>query len=338
MSTTLKSLKEAMSARLRLAAALAREEQKRKDKDAARAAREAQQKAQQPKPPVKEAREPNGMTEEADMDKTITFKSFRASLQEKKLTPVEMKKREEVAKAIERENPKMPMGMKMAIATKTAKRVAEQAYMGKGNHRPGWMLKADPELAKKFKEKQDLYKAKVKAYGNPAAGKSIKEELGLDESVKTTHENPLVTVHDKDGLHTHANLSTANSIFNTNVKHTDVHKGPVHVTSGREDKNKLKFAISKHHAQAVKDEEKFKKEYGESVEDQHLCAKHVRSSLLGDGVVLEAQHAEPDEEGNIEWYMVEFKTGISKVYTEDLEIMIAEYHGNHKKKKRMTNG
>ena len=48
MSTTLKSLKEAMSARLRLAAALAREEQKRKDKDAARAAREAQQKAQQP--------------------------------------------------------------------------------------------------------------------------------------------------------------------------------------------------------------------------------------------------------------------------------------------------
>ena len=72
--------------------------------------------------------------------------------------------------------------------------------------------------------------------------------------MKTTHKNPLVTVHDKDGLHTHANLSTANDIFNTNVKHTDVHKGPVSVTSGREDKKKLKFAISMHHKKAVKEE------------------------------------------------------------------------------------
>jgi len=46
-------------------------------------------------------------------------------LDEKKLTPAEMKKREEVAKAIKRENPKMPMGKKMAIATATAKKVAE---------------------------------------------------------------------------------------------------------------------------------------------------------------------------------------------------------------------
>jgi len=47
------------------------------------------------------------------------------SIDEKKLTPAEMKKREEVAKAIARENPKMPMGKKMAIATATAKKVAE---------------------------------------------------------------------------------------------------------------------------------------------------------------------------------------------------------------------
>lgn len=115
--------------------------------------------------------------------------------------------------------------------------------------KPGWMLKKDPELAKKVKEKEELHKAKVKAMGNPAAGKSVREEYEpIEEQVKTTHEDPLVTVHDKDGLHTHANLSTANRIFNTNVKHTDVHKGPVSVTSGREDKQKLKFAISKHHA------------------------------------------------------------------------------------------
>ena len=46
-------------------------------------------------------------------------------LSEKKLTPAEKKKREEIARAIERENPDMPMDKKMAIATATAKRVAE---------------------------------------------------------------------------------------------------------------------------------------------------------------------------------------------------------------------
>ena len=44
---------------------------------------------------------------------------------EKTLTPAELKKREQIAKAIKRENPNMPMGKKMAIATATAKKVAE---------------------------------------------------------------------------------------------------------------------------------------------------------------------------------------------------------------------
>jgi hypothetical protein len=48
------------------------------------------------------------------------------TIEEKKLTPAEIKKREEVAKAIARENPKMPMAKKMAIATATAKKVAEE--------------------------------------------------------------------------------------------------------------------------------------------------------------------------------------------------------------------
>lgn len=115
---------------------------------------------------------------------------------------------------------------------------------------PGYMLKADPALAKKVKEKQDLHKIRAKAMGNPAAGKSIKE------SVKTTHEDPLVTVHDKNGLHTHANLSTANAIFATNVKHTDVHKGPVTVSTkghGGRLSQTLKFAISKHHETEMKE-------------------------------------------------------------------------------------
>jgi hypothetical protein len=94
------------------------------------------------------------------------------------------------------------------------------------------------------------------ADGNKANFKqNMKEEAEqIDEKVKTTHENPLVTVHDKNGLHTHANLSTANKIFNTKVKHTDVHAGPVKTKDGHETKNNLTFAISKHHASAMKEE------------------------------------------------------------------------------------
>ena len=48
-------------------------------------------------------------------------------LREKTLTPAEKKKREEIAKAMEKDNPDMPMDKKMAIATATAKRVAEKS-------------------------------------------------------------------------------------------------------------------------------------------------------------------------------------------------------------------
>lgn len=51
------------------------------------------------------------------------------NMNEKTLTPAEIKKREEIAKSMERDNPGMPMAKKMAIATATAKRVAEEAEM-----------------------------------------------------------------------------------------------------------------------------------------------------------------------------------------------------------------
>lgn len=47
-------------------------------------------------------------------------------LDEKTLTPAEIKKREEIAKGIEKSNPDMPMYKKMAIATASAKKVAEE--------------------------------------------------------------------------------------------------------------------------------------------------------------------------------------------------------------------
>ena len=55
-------------------------------------------------------------------------RKVKESIDEKKLTPAEKKKREEVAQAIARDNPNMPMDKKMAIATATAKRVAEDSH------------------------------------------------------------------------------------------------------------------------------------------------------------------------------------------------------------------
>ncbi len=55
------------------------------------------------------------------------MKTLRQILGEKTLTPGEKNKREDVAKAIERDNPGMDKSKKMAIATATAKRVAESA-------------------------------------------------------------------------------------------------------------------------------------------------------------------------------------------------------------------
>jgi hypothetical protein len=59
-------------------------------------------------------------------DKLAGATGDEEDMNEKTLTPAELKKREEIAKSIERDNPNMPMGKKMAIATATAKRVAEE--------------------------------------------------------------------------------------------------------------------------------------------------------------------------------------------------------------------
>ena len=87
----------------------------------------------------------------SQMDQYLTALSsnadFVSSLEEKKLTPAELKKREEIAQAIERENPDMPMGKKMAIATAQAKKVAEENIDEKCN-RSKMEEEGEPESAK----------------------------------------------------------------------------------------------------------------------------------------------------------------------------------------------
>ena len=70
-----------------------------------------------------------------------------------------------------------------------------------------------------------------------------------------------------------------------------------------------------------------------SVDRAHYCATHVEHAVFGKGECISEAHSEPDEEGNIEWYTVEFKDGVRKVFTENLNIVKAEAHMHGKKKK-----
>jgi hypothetical protein len=61
-----------------------------------------------------------------DMHSDLVQMAAHDFLTEKKLTKPELKKREEIAKAMEKGDPKMDMEKKMAIATSIAKKVAER--------------------------------------------------------------------------------------------------------------------------------------------------------------------------------------------------------------------
>ena len=92
-------------------------------------------------PPYKEVMKVIGHTKNAVEGRAALKKKYgvtdkqadeiitKTMLGEKTLTPAEKKKREEVAQAIQRDNPDMPMDKKMAIATATAKKVAEETLI-----------------------------------------------------------------------------------------------------------------------------------------------------------------------------------------------------------------
>lgn len=348
----------------------------------------------------------------------INFLNLRASLEEKTLTPAEKKKREEVAKAIHRENPNMPMGMKMAIATKTAKRVAEEEELGeataekamKQHHK--WVKSMEGEtsdtVASKLKKAKDTeashqadINAKLKSgevkHRSPEHKELVSKWNRLSRTVsdlQTKHswlkekenkknvseENNIVAVIDgkrsdrkyNDADHAHNSLSKLVGyqkakkaelyVNGEKTKHYELNKKyndfePKKLSEENTPVSKAKHfktllnrhtelaiaankdgdheAVKYHQAKMNAAKSQMAKLAKEDVEQgEHYCAKHVYSELFGEGQVVEADHAEPDETGNIEWYNVQFTHGVEKVFTEDIEIMVAEYHANHKRKKR----
>ena len=67
------------------------------------------------------------------------------------------------------------------------------------------------------------------------------------------------------------------------------------------------------------------------VDKAHFCATHVEHAMLGLGTCISEQHAEPDEQGQIAWYTVEFPTGTHRIQTSNLRIVEGKSHTHGKK-------
>jgi hypothetical protein len=84
-----------------------------------------------------------------------------------------------------------------------------------------------------------------------------------------------------------------------------------------------------------------RKEVMEGLEDnednpanrQHLCAKNVVHEQFGEGVCISEEHAEPDENGHVEWYDVMFNHGLERqVPVAEMKVTKAEAHMHSSKK------
>ena len=112
-------------------------------------------------------------------------------IEEKTLTPAEKKKREEVAQAIERDNPDMPMDKKMAIATATAKKVAEEADLDEGKMKDIVIKQQDKAMGAKpvpapkkdedIERRADVKMVKVKNPDGSVSMKRQRKEIDIGE-------------------------------------------------------------------------------------------------------------------------------------------------------------
>ena len=67
---------------------------------------------------------------------------------------------------------------------------------------------------------------------------------------------------------------------------------------------------------------------------KHDCASHIKSEEFGEGVCIPTQHADPDEDGQVEWYDVMFDHGIERVMTEKVAIVKSSSHMHSSKMKK----
>lgn len=136
----------------------------------------------------------------------------------------------------------------------------------------------------------------------------VKESVELEEaSVKITYKNP------KDGKTHSMNVFTAQDAARAEK---DLRKQGMQIIKKEMDEEKTPDGVD---AGAV---------------DKHNCATHVYHEQWGEGQTITTMHAEPTEEGFVEWYDVLFDHGIEKgVPVAEMKVTREMSHGNHKKKK-----
>ena len=78
-------------------------------------------------------------------------------------------------------------------------------------------------------------------------------------------------------------------------------------------------------------EEKRKKGTYRKKGKKHSCATHAEHAEWGEGTCISESHANPDENGFVSWYDVEFEHGVERrVPTEDLNILGESMHEHQK--------
>jgi hypothetical protein len=166
-----------------------------------------------------------------------------------------------------------------------------------------------------------------------AVSKAMKEEVELDEKVAAYDKNGKVV-----GLY--RNMADAKRL---KPNHTyKIHKEEVELDEkvAAYDKNGKVVGLYRNMADAkrLKPNHTYKIHKEETEENpantQHLCAKNVVHESWGEGSCIPTMHADPDEDGNIEWYDVMFDHGIEEqVSIEELKVTKAESHIHASKKK-----
>jgi hypothetical protein len=230
--------------------------------------------------------------------------SMIQSIMEKKLTPAEMKKREEIAQAMERENPGMDMSKKMAIATATAKKVAEEVVEEAMDH----SKMTDAELKKHINTRMKNAVAHNLSPKASATLNAAQAELKRRKATQVAEDTEQIDEKLTDDAKKKINTALGPKFANNTLRQTS---GPARAIIGLAKTNPDNIVKK---------------------EDMHYCAKHIFSERFGEGLVVEGSHAEPTAEGLIEWYDVDFGGTVRRVMTEKVKVMHAEYHMNHKKK------
>ena len=135
---------------------------------------------------VRDYLESEKMDDEEEMDESVDWVCGKCNcdpctcgeeIEEKTLTPAEKRKREKIAKAIERDNPDMPMDKKMAIATATAKRVAEVSSNKLGDY----MRASSKDVSK---SRGDVRRQDKRIAGQSMADKKIRKKMGYSSTAK----------------------------------------------------------------------------------------------------------------------------------------------------------